>query len=150
MNGEVIYAVLSGIITFVATFAVMRNNVTRLIETNKKQEAKIEELEKFKNENTPLLKFLKENTKNIESKFDEVNKLYYELKEKLSHFPTWEMVRQEFVSKEYMKQMEEMIKNRFDSESEVLKGLGATQKEMMEKLNDINVVVSEIKGHQDG
>lgn len=142
MNGEVIYAILTGIVAFVGTYAVMKNNVERLIETNKTQQKKIDELETFKSENEPLLIFLKKNTEKIERKFEEAKKDYYELKGKLQLFPTFEAVRQEFASKEDMKHMKEMIETRFDNEQKSLESIVTNQKSMMDEIKNITMIIN--------
>lgn len=102
------------LITLIAGYAIMRNNVAKGMEADAKQDTKIEVLEKFMNEKKPLLDHLSRVEEAFGKKIDFQAKELVELKTKLANVPTMEEVRVEFVSKEMFNQMKEHIDEKFD------------------------------------
>ena len=124
MEGWMISALIA-VITLVAGYAVMRNNVAKGMEADGKQDLKIEVLEKFMNEKKPLLDHLSKVEEAQGKKLDCQAKELIELKTKLANTPSMKEVREEFVSKEVYLQMEKHMDEKFaglqNGISEILK-----------------------------
>lgn len=101
------------VITLIAGYAVMRSNVSKGIEADKAQDAKIEALEKFMNEQSPVLAHYSKVEEAYGKKLDFHAKELVEVKTKLGQAPTMKEVREEFVSKEVFLQMEKHIDEKF-------------------------------------
>lgn len=112
MIGALISIVIA-IIGFISIFAVMQNNVAKLVKTNEAQEAKIDELEKFKNETKPQFYAMSKSCDELKDKQAEQAQQIATLKEQIAQAPTMKEVRQEFVTKEMFKQMEKHIDEKF-------------------------------------
>jgi len=118
-------SVIVAIVTLIAGYAVLRNNVSKGMDADKAQDKKIEVLEKFMNEKKPLLDHLSKVEEAYGKKIDCQAKELIELKTKLASIPTMREVRDEFVSKEVYLQMEKHIDEKFaglqSGVSEILK-----------------------------
>jgi len=112
MMGAIISLIIA-IVTAIATYAVMRNNVDRLVKENEKQKADIDNLEKFKNENAQRIEYLMKASDELKQKAQEQSESITSLKEKVAQAPTMKEVRQEFVSKEMFNQMQKHIDEKF-------------------------------------
>lgn len=112
MIGAIISLVIA-IIGAVATYAVMRNNVDRLVKENEKLKEDFAELEKFKNETKPQFFAMSKSCDEIKDKQAEQAQTIAQLKEQIAQAPTMKEVRQEFVTKEMFKQMEKHIDEKF-------------------------------------
>jgi predicted RND superfamily exporter protein len=112
MMGAIISLIIA-IITAIATYAVMRNNVDRLVKENEKQKADIDNLEKFKNENAQRIEYLMKACDELKLKAQDQSESITSLKEKVAQAPTMKEVRQEFVSKEMFNQMQKHIDEKF-------------------------------------
>lgn len=112
MIGAIISLVIA-IIGAVATYAVMRNNVDRLVKENEKLKEDFAELEKFKNETKPQFFAMSKSCDEIKDKQAEQSQIIAQLKEQIAQAPTMKEVRQEFVTKEMFKQMEKHIDEKF-------------------------------------
>lgn len=108
-----IISLIIAIVTAIATYAVMRNNVDRLVKENEKQKADIDNLEKFKNENAQRIEYLMKASDELKQKAQEQSESITSLKEKVAQAPTMKEVRQEFVSKEMFNQMQKHIDEKF-------------------------------------
>lgn len=113
-------SVFFGVVTIVSGYAVHRNTVAKQGEKIEKQDKKIEELEKFKNEKTPLLMHLSKVEEAYGKKIDFLAKENVELKTKIANVPTMEEVRNEFVSKEMYYQMQKHIDEKFQDQNRLL------------------------------
>ena len=99
----------------VSTFAVLRSNVNRLNETNKEQEKKIEQLERFRNEKSPVIAHLSKVEGLMFAKIDSHSEALTSLKEQVSQAPSMKEVRDEFVTKELFLQMQKHMDEKFDN-----------------------------------
>lgn len=142
MSLELIYNIGIGILVFVSMFSIMRNNVVKLQEKNKTQESKIEDLEKFKNENKPLLEFLTKAQKEQNEKITKQAEQIVSLKEKVGQAPTMKEVRAEFVSKEIFNQMEKHIVDKVETS---FLNVGKQIAEMSKKQEQMLIKMSEIQ-----
>lgn len=112
MIGAIISLIIA-IVGAVATYAVMRNNVDRLVKENEKLKTDFAELEKFKNETKPQFYAMTKACDEIKDKQAEQAQTIAQLKEQIAQAPTMKEVRQEFVTKEMFKQMEKHIDEKF-------------------------------------
>lgn len=112
MIGAIISLIIA-IVGAVATYAVMRNNVDRLVRENEKLKTDFAELEKFKNETKPQFYAMTKACDEIKDKQAEQSQIIAQLKEQIAQAPTMKEVRQEFVTKEMFKQMEKHIDEKF-------------------------------------
>lgn len=112
MIGAIISLIIA-IVGAVATYAVMRNNVDRLVKENEKLKTDFAELEKFKNETKPQFYAMTKACDEIKDKQAEQSQIIAQLKEQIAQAPTMKEVRQEFVTKEMFKQMEKHIDEKF-------------------------------------
>ena len=109
-----IVSVVVALVGVVSTFAVMRSNVHRLNETNKEQAKKLEELEKFRNENAPVIAHLSKVEDSMFAKIDSHSESLTSLKEQVGQVPSMKEVRDEFVTKELFLQMQKHMDEKFD------------------------------------
>ena len=128
-----IVSVAVALVGVISTFAVMRSNVHRLTETNKEQGKKLEELEKFRNENAPVIAHLSKVEGLMFKKIDGHSAVLASLKEQISQVPSMREVRGEFVTKELFLQFEKHIDGRFDGLS---KGFNKGLAEILDKLGE--------------
>lgn len=112
MTGAII-SLFIAVIGAIATYAVMRNNVDRLVKENEKLKTDFTELEKFKNETKPQFYAMTKACDEIKDKQAEQSQIIAQLKEQIAQAPTMKEVRQEFVTKEMFKQMEKHIDEKF-------------------------------------
>lgn len=112
MEGWMISALIA-VITLVAGYAVMRNNVAKGMEADKAQDVKIEAFEKFMNETKPALEHYSRVEIGYGKKIDYFDREVVELKTKLNQSPSMKEVRDEFVSKEVYLQMEKHMDQKF-------------------------------------
>ena len=106
-------SIFIAVVGVVSIFAVMQNNVAKLMKINEAQEAKIVELEKFKNETKPQFNAMSKSCEELKDKQAEQAQTIAQLKEQIAQAPTMKEVRQEFVTKEMFKQMEKHIDEKF-------------------------------------
>lgn len=107
-------SVVVALVGVVSTFAVLRSNVHRLNETNKDQAKKIEQLERFGNENAPVIAHLSKVEGLMFAKIDAHSESLTSLKEKVGQAPSMKEVRDEFVTKELFMQMQKHMDEKFD------------------------------------
>lgn len=112
MIGAIISLIIA-VIGAIATYAVMRNNVDRLVKENEQFAKRVEELEKFKNETSPQFNQMTKQCEEIQEKQNSQAQTIATLKEQIAQAPTMKEVRQEFVTKEMFKQMEKHIDEKF-------------------------------------
>lgn len=112
MTGAII-SLFIAVIGAIATYAVMRNNVDRLVKENEKLKTDFAELEKFKNETKPQFYAMTKACDEIKDKQAEQAQIIAQLKEQIAQAPTMKEVREEFVAKEMFKQMEKHINEKF-------------------------------------
>jgi len=108
---------------FIGTFAVIRSKVVVGESKNIKQDERIEILEKFMNNNTPLLTHLSKSENTIFSKLDIHSNNITTMQQQIGQSPTMKEVRDEFMTKEMFRQVEKHIDTRFDSFEKKFDGL---------------------------
>ena len=123
-------SVVVALVGVVSTFAVLRSNVHRLNETNKEQAKKLEQLERFGNENAPVIAHLSKAEDLMFAKLDAHSESLTSLKEQVGQAPSMKEVRDEFVTKELFMQMQKHMDEKFDH---VDKGLAKILSKLEEK-----------------
>ncbi|PHQ89509.1 MAG: hypothetical protein COB42_06695 [Sulfurimonas sp.] len=102
------------------TWGILKNKIESLLLLTKSHTDLLVELQKFKNENNPLLLHLSKIEEKHGRKIENQAKDLIALQTKLANVPTMEEVRSEFVSKEMFKQMEKHFDENFDRVEEGL------------------------------
>ena len=106
-------SVVVALVGVVSTFAVLRSNVNRLNETNKEQAKKLEQLDKFRNEISPVVTRLLQVESSLFEKIDSHAESLISLKERVGQVPSMEDVRGVFVPKEMFSQMQRHMDEKF-------------------------------------
>ncbi len=125
----------------IGTFAILKTKVNDSIERDKERDKRFEEyqsvqnkrinmLETFMNEKSPLLEHLSKSENAIFNKLDNYGKDIVTLQQKVGQAPTMKEVRDEFVSKEMFKQLEKHMDEKF---SKLERGLEEILKELRGK-----------------
>lgn len=97
----------------VAMFAVLKANVKRLVKATDEQAENLVLINKFVNEKRPLLDYLSKSKKEVVRRLDNQRDDLTALKEKSGQSPSMRDVREEFVTKEIFRQMQNHFDDRF-------------------------------------
>lgn len=116
-------SVVIALVGVISTFAVYKNKVSDSEDRDKKQDDRLEKLEKFMNSNTPLLEHLSKSENAIFAKLDKHSSGITTLQQQIGQSPTMKEVRDEFMTKEMFRQVEKHIDNRFDTFEKKFDGL---------------------------
>lgn len=111
---EIIYSIGIASVGLIASYAVMKSNVTKQMELSKEHTALIQALNKFMNEKQPLLSHLSKTENEVSAKLESMGKDIVSLQMQLKQTPTMKEVRLDFVSKEVFLQMEKHFDEKFD------------------------------------
>lgn len=132
---SLIIAVMTFVITFASTFGAMKSKATAADIKDKEQDKNFVILNKFMNENVPLLRHLSKAENAIVDKQEEQSKDIVSLKQKIAHSPTMKEVRDEFLTKEIFIQFEKHIDTRFDHFEKKFDTIADGQEKILQAVN---------------
>ena len=106
-------SVVLSITTIVASWAVMKANVSKMMSSSENHHNQLETLNKFMNEKRPLLEHFSKTENRMLDDISNVTKDVVALDIQIHQAPTMKEVREEFASKEFVAQMEKHIDEKF-------------------------------------
>ena len=124
-------SLIIALITLVASYAVMKSNVSKSAKTIESLVAQSEKLTEFMNAKLPLLNHLSKKENFTDGKIESMGKEIVELRTQLAQVPTMRDVREGFVSKEIFLQMEKHMDEKFDGLQVMLMKVLANQEKMI-------------------